>query len=124
MQKVPEIKFLADEGFSFPITSILKEMGYDVIWIGDFASGADDTKVFEISQKDGRIILTEDKDFGELAIRFKCKTSGIIFLRIEPDQKELRKQKMLDLVRNFSNKLKGHLTIIDEQKFRFRKIME
>jgi predicted nuclease of predicted toxin-antitoxin system len=73
---VPDIKFLADEGFSFPITSILREMGYDVTWIGDIASGADDTEIFEISRKDGRIILTEDKDFGEWAIRFGHKTSG------------------------------------------------
>jgi predicted nuclease of predicted toxin-antitoxin system len=103
---VPENKFIADEGFSFPITSILREKGYDVIWIGDIAPGVDDAKVFEISRKDGRIILTEDKDFGELAIRFKCKTSGIILLRI----------------RDFSDKLKGHLIIVDEQKIRFRKI--
>ncbi len=39
-----------------------------MIWIGDIAPGVDDTKVFEISRKDGRIILTEDKDFGEAAI--------------------------------------------------------
>ena len=61
-------------------------------------------------------------NFGELAIRFKCKTSGIILLRIEPDQKELRMKKMPELFRNFSAKLKGHLIIVDEQKIRFRKI--
>lgn len=124
MLKAPEVKFIADEGFSFPISSILRDKGYDVKWIGDIASGVDDRIVFEISRKEGRIILTEDKDFGELAIRFKCKTSGIILLRIDPDQKELREKKVLELFRNFSDKLKGHLIIIDKQKFRFRKIEE
>jgi len=124
LHKAPELKFLADEGFSFPITSLLRERGYDVQWIGDIASGVDDSTVFAISRKDGRIILTEDKDFGELAIRFKCKTSGIIFLRIEPDKKELREQRVLELFRNFPGKLKNHLIIIDAQKFRFRKIEE
>lgn len=66
LPKVPDIKFLADEGFSFPISSMLQKMGYDVKWIGDIASGADDTVIFEISREDGRVILTEDKDFGEL----------------------------------------------------------
>ena len=122
MQKVPDVKFIADEGFSFPIASILRENGYDVQWIGDIASGVDDEKIFELSRKEGRVILTEDKDFGELAIRFNCKTSGIILLRIEPDEKELRKRKMLELFNNFSNKLKGYLIVIDKQKFRFRKI--
>lgn len=124
MQRVPEVKCLADEGFSFLITTVLRKEGYDVKWIGDIASGADDTIVFEISREDGRIILTEDKDFGELAIRFKHKTSGIILLRIEPDKKELREKKVLELFRNFPDKLKGSLIIIDEQKFRFRKIEE
>ena len=124
MRKVPEVKFIADEGFSFLIYSLLIEKGYDVEWIGDIASGVDDTKVFEISRKDGRIILTEDKDFGELAIRFRHKTSGIILLRIDPEKKELREKKVLELFKKFPDKLLGNIIIIDEQKFRFRKIDE
>lgn len=122
MQKAPDVKFLADEGFSLPIASILRDKGYDVEWVGDIAPGADDTKIFEISRKDSRIILTEDKDFGELAVRFNHKTSGIILLRIDLDQKGLREKKILELFRNFSDKLKGHIVVIDREKFRFRRI--
>ena len=121
MPEVHEIKFLADEGFSAPLTSILKEMGYDIKWIGDFASGVDDIEVFKISREDGRIILTEDKDFGELAIRFRHRASGILLLRIDADQKELRQKRIIELFRNYSDKLKGHLVIIDTERFRFRK---
>ncbi len=121
---MPDIKFLADEGFSYLIASLLRERGYDVEWVGDFASGSEDSDIFKTSQKDGRIILTEDKDFWELAIRFKCKTSGIVLLRIEPAQKALREKRMLKLFETFVDKLKGHLTVIDEQKIRFRKIEE
>jgi hypothetical protein len=51
LPKVPENKFIADEGFSFPITSILREKGYDVIWIGDIAPGVDDTRVLKSLRK-------------------------------------------------------------------------
>lgn len=121
MPKVPDIKFLADEGFSFLITSMLQKMGYDVKWVGDIASGAADTMIFEISQEEGRIILTEDKDFGELAVRFGYKSNGIILLRIDADQKELREKRMLELFRKFSDKLKGHLIIVGPERIRFRK---
>ncbi len=121
LPKVPDIKFLADEGFSFLITSMLQRMGYDVKWIGDIASGADDTIIFEISQEDGRVILTEDKDFGELAVRFGYKSAGIILLRIDADQKELREKRVLELFRNFPDKLKGHLIVVGPERFRFRK---
>jgi predicted nuclease of predicted toxin-antitoxin system len=116
------LKFLADECFSFLITAILREMEYDVLWVGEINSGADDTEVFEISRKDGRIILTEDKDFGELAIRFGHKAKGIIQLRIEPEKIELRKKMILKLFRDFPEKLEGHLITIDDEKFRFRRL--
>lgn len=118
-----DVKFLADEGFSFLITSTLIGMGYDVLWIGDIASGVDDTDVFEISQRDGRIILAEDKDFGELAVRFGHQAAGIVLLRIDASKKELREKRIIELFENFVEKLPGHLTIVDNEKFRFRKLL-
>ncbi len=115
-------KFLADECFSFPLTASLRDMGYDVLWIGELNPGADDTDVFEISREDGRIILTEDKDFGELAIRFGHKAKGIILLRIEPEKTELREKMIFELFTNFPEKLEGHFITIDDEKFRFRKL--
>ncbi|MGE5340952.1 MAG: DUF5615 family PIN-like protein [Candidatus Omnitrophota bacterium] len=121
MQKALENKFLADECFSFLLTATLRDRGYDVLWVGEINPGIDDTEVFEISRKDGRIILTEDKDFGELAIRFGHKAKGIILLRIDPEKIELRERMILELFKNFPDKLEGHLITIDDEKFRFRK---
>ncbi|HLP60788.1 MAG TPA: DUF5615 family PIN-like protein [Candidatus Deferrimicrobium sp.] len=122
MQRALNNKFLADECFSFPITSTLRAMGYDVLWVGEMNPGADDTEVFEISREDGRIILTEDKDFGELAIRFGHKAKGIILLRIEPEKTELREKMIIELFTNFPEKLESHFITIDDEKFRFRKL--
>lgn len=122
MQKALEFKFLADEGFSFLITSVLREKGYNIKWIGDFAAGVSDRVVYTIAQDDDRIILTEDKDFGELAIRYKLKASGVVLLRISSTEKELRQRRVFELLERYPEKLKGHLVVIDSEKFRFRKL--
>lgn len=122
LKKPLDLKFLADEGFSFEITSFLREMGYDIKWIGDFAPGISDRDVYKIAQEDHRVILTDDKDFGELVVRFGLKTIGVVLLRINPQEKELRKKRIFELLERFSEKLKRHLVVIDSEKFRFRKL--
>jgi len=121
-KKLPDLKFLADEGFSFEITSFLREMGYDVKWIGDSTPGISDRDVYKIAQGESRVILTDDKDFGELAVRFGLKTIGVVLLRINPKEKELRKQRVFELLERFSEALKMHMVVIDSEKFRFRKL--
>jgi len=123
LEKKPlDLKFLADEGFSFAITSFLREGGYDVRWIGDFAPGISDRAVYKIASDDNRVILTDDKDFRELSVRFKLNAVGVVLLRISPKKKELRKEKVFELIERFQEKLTGNLVVIDSEKFRFRKL--
>ncbi len=122
MAKSLDFKFLADEGFSFSITSILKKRGFNIKWVGDISPGISDMAVYKIAQNEDRIILTEDKDFGELAVRFKLKICGVVILRISSKEKELRNERVFELLERFPEKLEGHLIIIDSQKFRFREL--
>ncbi len=123
MQKSLNLRFLADEGFSFGIISVLREKGYNIKWIGEIAAGISDRAVYQIAKKEDRVILTEDKDFGELAIRFKLKTSGVVLLRISSKEKELRQKRVFELLERFPDKLEGHLVVINPEKFRFRKLI-
>lgn len=122
MQKVPDLKFLADEGFSFSITSLLRQEGFDVKWIGEVSPGITDRAVYRIANEDNRIILTEDKDFGELAVRYKFNVAGIVLLRINETKKDLRLLRVFELLKKFPEKLEEHLVVIDSEKFRFRKL--
>jgi len=56
LQRALDFKFLADESFSFTITSILMKRGYDIKCIGDMAAGVSDRVVYKIAEEDGRII--------------------------------------------------------------------
>ena len=61
------IKFLTDENISKSLVSALRRNGYDVKDIKEERLfGIDDDEVINKAREDGRVILTHDKDFGNL----------------------------------------------------------
>ena len=58
----------------------LRKFGYDVVWIGDLTEDPGDDEILEQARQDERIIVTLDKDFGELAVRYNKPHAGIIRL--------------------------------------------
>ena len=82
------MRFLANENFPAEAVYALRNKGHDVAWIRTDSPGISDRKVLDRDQPDlfeteDRILLTFDKDFGELAFRLKLLSlSGIILFRI------------------------------------------
>jgi len=58
----------------------LRDSGHDVIWSGDWPADPGDEEILAFAYKNDRILVTLDKDFGELAVRFGFPHSGIIRL--------------------------------------------
>ena len=61
------MQFLADESCDFAVVRALRAAGHDVTTAADLMGGADDTVVAGLAVSEARILLTEDKDFGQLA---------------------------------------------------------
>jgi hypothetical protein len=61
------MRFLADENFPGSTVRVLQEAGHDVAWVMTTAPGIGDLEVLAWMVREGRILLTFDKDFGELA---------------------------------------------------------
>jgi predicted nuclease of predicted toxin-antitoxin system len=61
------MRFLADENFPGAAVDALVRAGHDVVWIATIARGMPDNEVFRWAAREGRIILTFDKDFGQIA---------------------------------------------------------
>jgi predicted nuclease of predicted toxin-antitoxin system len=77
------MRFLADENFPGEAVAVLRAAGHDVSWIGESSSGANDKHVLALAENENRILLTFDKDFGELAWRAGLPAScGIVLFRI------------------------------------------
>ncbi len=75
------MKFLADE--NIPL-KVVKRHGLDIISVAEIQIGMNDEDIAKLSEKEGAIIITFDKDFGEIIFRRSIKSYGLILLRIPP----------------------------------------
>lgn len=65
------MRLLANENFPLDTVIALREAGHDVAWIREDSCGAQDEDILRRVQEENRIVVTFDKDFGELAFRRK-----------------------------------------------------
>jgi len=78
------MKLLANENFPTDSFHYLKSKGYDIKAIGIDYAGIADKEVMTLAINEGRIILTFDKDYGELIFKYGYQPeSGVIFLRLD-----------------------------------------
>jgi predicted nuclease of predicted toxin-antitoxin system len=76
------LRILADENVPGEAVDALRRLGHDVVWTRIHAPGSPDEAVLAQAQAEGRIVVTFDKDFGELAFRRRLpSSSGIILFR-------------------------------------------
>jgi len=79
------MQILADENFPGDAVAALRARGHDVLWVRTDAPGLSDREVLARAQEQSRIVITFDKDFGELAFRFGLPVlSGVILFRLVP----------------------------------------
>jgi predicted nuclease of predicted toxin-antitoxin system len=77
------VRLLANENCPLPLVVRLRERGHDVAWVREVLPGAPDEQVVTRARQENRVLLTFDKDFGELAYHTGISApSGIILLRI------------------------------------------
>jgi predicted nuclease of predicted toxin-antitoxin system len=78
------IQLLADENVPKETLDLLKKQGVDIISVTHFGFGLSDSEILDLANKNGRIVVTFDKDFGQLIFREKRKTRGLMLLRFVP----------------------------------------
>lgn len=113
------MKLLADEGVDRQIVVRLRQEGYDVLYIAELDPGIDDVFVLEQASQSGSLLLTADKDFGELIFRQGKARGGVVLLRfagLAPEKKALIVEAFLkkhgaEMLQAFSVISPGHLRI-------------
>ena len=75
------LKFLIDECTGRRLAILLKNAGYDVVFVGDWKPSASYEEILRKAEEENRILITDDKDFGELVFRLGRPSKGVILLR-------------------------------------------
>lgn len=116
--KTKELKFLANVNIEKPIIDFLIEMGFDVKWVTDIDKQMSDTCVFEIANREQRIVLTNDKDFGEIAFLQKKISYGILLLRIKGQSSSEKITVLKNILEKYYDKISNHFTVVTKEKIR------
>ena len=78
------MRILANENFPLDVVAAIRQLGHDVAWVRIDASGSKDRDILRRAMSEQRILLTFDKDFGELAFQFGLPaTCGIVLFRLQ-----------------------------------------
>ncbi|WP_421878296.1 DUF5615 family PIN-like protein [Marinoscillum sp.] len=85
--------------------------------------GINDTDVLNIAYSRKEILITEDKDFGELAFRQKEPHRGIILVRLYDKEPHTRPYIVFSVINRFIEKLNGNFIVISSNKVRVRKLV-
>lgn len=76
------MKLLADEGVDREVVESLRGDGHTVTYIAEAEPGLTDEEVLSRARAQGAILITQDKDFGDLVFRQGLASSGIVLLRL------------------------------------------
>src|SRR4051794_7644403 len=114
------MRFLANENFPGPAVAALIAAGHDIVWVRSAAPGMSDQDVLAWATRDARILLTFDKDFGELARASALpRTCGVVLLRMpmpNPGDIGLRLSNLIMSRDDWA----GHFSVIEPSRIRMR----
>jgi predicted nuclease of predicted toxin-antitoxin system len=113
------VKFLADENIHGDIVAWLRSQGQDVLYAAESLTGTSDDELLSTARREDRILITDDKDFGELVFHRRLITRGVVLLRLESQSMADRVQRLAQVWQDIEQALDKFI-VISDRKVRVR----
>jgi predicted nuclease of predicted toxin-antitoxin system len=112
------LKFLADESCDHGVVIALRAAGYDVVALSEITSQTIDSEVIAQAYREGRVLLTEDKDFGQLVFASQSESAGVILIRFPGNARKALTSTMVSLVRQREKELPNAFVVVQPGQIR------
>ena len=112
------LRFLADESCDFGIVRVLRASGFDVLAVSEIMKRSIDRELIEQANREQRILITEDKDFGWLVFASHVNSPGVILIRFPGNLRQTLTQVILQLVREQGENLPGGFVVVQPGRVR------
>lgn len=116
-----EIRFLADESCDFAVVRSLRSKGCDVVAVSESLPSAPDREVLRVAVENDRILITEDKDFGEWIFAHKERMQSVVFIRFPGNARSKLSETVLSLIEKYGTDLVGNFTVLEPGRARIRR---
>ena len=118
------MKFLADESLDFQIVSRLRQDGCDVLYVAEMTPGISDSKVLDLANSSSALLLTADRDFGELIFRQHLISDGVILVRLAGLSAEHKAEIVSSAISLHSDELRNSFVVITPGIIRIRRNLQ
>ena len=115
------MKFIVDVGVGRGVEDFLKENGFDVKTVRDINPKAKDSEILQIAVNEKRMMVTMDKDFGDLVYRSGKRHSGILLLRLEAATGDQKVKIVERIIRSFEKEIKDRFCVYQDDRLRIKK---
>lgn len=116
------MKIVADECVDDEIVSRLRKDSHEVIYIAEVSPGILDEDVLILADNDNTLLLTADKDFGELIFRQGLVKRGILLYRLPELSKSEKAEIISAAIAEHENELLDSFSVLTENSIRIRKV--
>jgi predicted nuclease of predicted toxin-antitoxin system len=114
------VQFLANENFPLDVVEAVRKIGHDVAWIRTDAPGSKDRDILQRAMSEQRILLTFDKDFGDLAFQFGLPaTCGIVLFRLQASSSAVLATLVLAALQSRTD-WAGQFSVVEAGRIRMR----
>ena len=114
------MRFLADENMARAIVAWIRSAGHDVLYAAELKPGEADDVWLSQAQADNRLIVTADKDFGELVFRDHLNSAGVLLLRMEDLTVQQRLTRLQSVWSVVEANPTGKFIVVTDRKVRVR----
>ena len=110
------MKFVVDESADARIAVFLTSIGHDAFFIAErYGPGLPDERILAIARDEGRIVVTDDRDFAELVYRHGQAHSGVIYFRLRDTLWSTRRDRLSAVLEHHAHQLDQFLVVTDSR---------
>lgn len=114
------MRFVADENIDQPIIARLRKDGHEVHAVIEMSAGISDDEILRQANEQGLLLLTGDKDFGEMVYRDKRYAYGIVLIRLAGLKNDEKTEIVSNVIRDHAGELENAFTVISHRNLRIR----
>jgi predicted nuclease of predicted toxin-antitoxin system len=114
------VRFLADENIHADIVAWLRSLGQDVLYAAESLAGRADDDLLDLARRERRIIVTDDKDFGELVFHRRLAAYGVMLIRLSTPALEARLRRLREIWPAIESQAEGRFVVLGDRKVRIR----
>jgi predicted nuclease of predicted toxin-antitoxin system len=116
------VKCIADESVDKPIVEALRANGHEVYYILEENHGIPDNEVLRIANEKNSVLITSDKDFGEIVFRQKRNHFGVVLIRLSGLNSEQKILLTLSAIERHQEEMINHFSVISKTHIRIIKL--